>query len=77
MARSSFGPSKDGTNCSVPPILVVPNKGLLFLGAVLIAGGFDAVFERSVAGERGVLLLVWDYSLRRPSFLNAPSKRRL
>ena len=49
MARSSFGPSKDGTNFSVPPILVVPNKGLLLLGAV---------FERSVDGERGVLLLV-------------------
>ena len=45
MARSSFGPSKDGTNFSVPPILVVPNKGLLLLGAVLIAGGFDAVLN--------------------------------
>lgn len=54
MARSSFGPSKDSTNFVVPPILVVPNKGLLLLGAVLIAGGFDAVFERSVDGERGV-----------------------
>jgi hypothetical protein len=61
MARSSFGPSKDGTNFSVPPILVVPNKGFLLLGAVLIAGGFDAVFERSVDGERGVLLLVWNH----------------
>ena len=61
IARSSFGPSKDGTNFSVPPILVVPNKGLLLLGAVLIAGGFDAVFERSVDGERGVLLLVWNH----------------
>ena len=54
MALSSFGPSKDCTNVSVPPILVVLNKGLLLLGAVLIAGGFDAVFERSVDGEPGV-----------------------
>ena len=61
MARSSFRPSKDDINFVVPQILVVPNKGLLLLGAVLIAGGFDAVFERSVDGERGVLLLVWSH----------------
>ena len=61
MARSFFGLSKDGTNFSVPPILVVPNKRFLPLEAVLIAGGFDRVFERSVDDERGVLLLVWNH----------------
>ena len=45
----------------MPPILVVPNKRMLLLGAVLIVGGFDGVFERSVEGERGVLLLVWNH----------------
>ena len=75
MARSSFGSSKDDINFSVPPILVVPNKRMLLLGAVLIVGGFDGVFERSVEGERGVLLLVWNHFLRRLSFLNALSKR--
>ena len=53
--------SKDDINFSVSPILIVPNEGLLLLGAVLIAGGFDGVFERSVGGERGVLLLVWNH----------------
>ena len=41
--------------------MIVPNKGLLLLRAVLIAGGFDGVFERSVGGERGVLQLVWNH----------------
>ena len=77
MARSPFRPSKDDINFSIPPILVVPNKRMLLLGAVLIAGGFDGVFERSVEGERGVLLLVWNHFLRRLSFLNTPSKRCL
>ena len=61
MARSFFRLSRDGTNFSLPPILVVPNKGFLLLGAVLIAGGFDGVFERSVDDERGVLLLDWNH----------------
>ena len=61
MARSFFRLSKDGTNFSVPPILVVPNKGFLLLRAGLIAGGFDGVFERSVGDERCVLLLVWNH----------------
>lgn len=61
MARSFFRLSKDGTNFSVPPILVVPKNGFLLLGAVLIAGGFDGVFERSVDDERGVLVLVWNH----------------
>ena len=75
MARSSFRPSKDDINFLVPQILVVPNKASLLLGAVLIAGGVDGVFERSVDGARGVLLLVWNHFLRRLSFLNTPSKR--
>ena len=44
----------------MPTILVVPKKASLLLGAVLIAGGVDGVFERSVDSERGVLLLVWN-----------------